>query len=69
MPDQHEDRESTIAEKVNPVVPEPGNPAGKPIADGTIVPTDEDRVQVDPSEHDDVWANAVVTEHDPELKP
>lgn len=71
MPDEHPEREATIAEKVNPVVPEPGNPAGKPIADGTVVPTDDDegREQVDESEHDDIWAQAEVTEHDPELAP
>lgn len=61
------DREPTEAELLN--TGQPGNVSGKPIADDVLIDThgtDEDREPVDEAQRDDVWANAVVTEHDPE---
>lgn len=59
------ERAPTEAEKLN--TEEPGNVAGKPVLEGTPIDADLDddaREQVDPSAHDDVWAAAVVLDHE-----
>ncbi len=54
------DREPTDAELLN--TGEPGNEAGKPIQEGTVIDpnadADADREQLDPADHDSVWADA-----------
>lgn len=58
-------RASTVAGKLNS--DEPGNVAGKPVLEGTPLDVDlgEDaREQIDETERDAVWADAIVLPHE-----